>query len=719
MRVRLSSSGKSYSWRLVAGLVLVALLAGVFFCMRQEGILKTAVPEVIKPEETTGTDVTTKQETPVVETRPVALPVGDGASGENSQTGEDEELLRQQQEVNKLKNGLNARLRILNKVIEGRDFDRGQTFGEHLDSLKSSMAEAEEAEKDTSNAKRFELAKERYETALKEAEWINRNLELRKVARSLLLAVEAEQKRADEKNASRLAIEDYKPASRNLADARRTYESGDFTAAISALNKARDGFENASRQAHAANVQSHLSSGRFALDGRRWGEAVQEAKAILALEPGNAEAQKLLDDAEAGKKKQQIEALLADAKTAIDDHNWGEAQRKATEVIGLERGNAEAAKLLQAVTDGEKNTGEKSQLSVSFQEFMQRSRFPNFKQAYKGKRICITGDVTMRMKTVKGEMIIEFGNKQLRCMLAPTVPEEDYKKIGEMARNNEPVSLLGEYMGEDKEGVHIIRNCVPLAMPVSQQAQSSFPEMLDLSGVPLKMIKVKAGRFQMGSPEGELGRSDSEKQHWVTLTRDYWLGETEVTQGQWKAVMGDNPSGYKKGDNYPVEQVSWDDAMKFCEKLNQMYFGRMPAGYRFSLPTEAQWEYACRAGMTTALNNGRNLTSKEGHCSNLDEAGWYDENSGGSTHPVAQKKRNDWGFYDMHGNVWEWCSDYYEKYSGDATDPKGPGNGSNRVDRGGRWGYDARCCRSAFRFYDSPSYCGPDLGFRLALVPIQ
>ncbi len=111
------------------------------------------------------------------------------------------------------------------------------------------------------------------------------------------------------------------------------------------------------------------------------------------------------------------------------------------------------------------NTGGKSQLSVSFQEFMQRSRFPNFKQAYKGKRICITGDVTMRMKTVKGEMIVEFGNKQLRCMLAPTVPEDDYKKIGEMDRNNEPVSLRGEYMGEDKEGVHIIRNCVPLAMP--------------------------------------------------------------------------------------------------------------------------------------------------------------------------------------------------------------------------------------------------------------
>ena len=246
---------------------------------------------------------------------------------------------------------------------------------------------------------------------------------------------------------------------------------------------------------------------------------------------------------------------------------------------------------------------------------------------------------------------------------------------------------------------------------------------LDLSGVPLKMIKVKAGRFQMGSPVSELGRDNDEKQHWVTLSRDYWLGETEVTQGQWMAVMGDNPSWFKKGDNYPVENVSWNDAMEFCDKLNQQYKGKLPSGYKFSLPMEAQWECACRAGTTTALNNGKDLTVAEGECANLDEVGWYDENSGGPTHPVAQKKPNAWGFYDMHGNVWEWCSDRYDERYGcnnsDVTDPQGPSSGSCRVYRGGGWFDFVRGCRAAYRDFNTPTLRFSSLGFRLALVPVQ
>ena len=251
---------------------------------------------------------------------------------------------------------------------------------------------------------------------------------------------------------------------------------------------------------------------------------------------------------------------------------------------------------------------------------------------------------------------------------------------------------------------------------------------LDLSGVLLKMIKVKAGRFQMGSPDGELGGIVNggrrlEKTHWVTLTQDYWLGETEVTQGQWKAVIGDNPSIFKKGYDNPVENVSWDDAMEFCSKLNRQFKEKLPEGYEFSLPTEAQWEYACRAGTTTALNNGKDLTSEDDECANLDEVGWYDENSGGPTHPVAQKKPNAWGFYDMHGNVWEWCSDRYDERYGcnnsDVTDPQGPSSGSRHVYRGGSWHGNARCCRVADRADNSPTCRTNGLGFRLAFVPVQ
>ena len=140
----------------------------------------------------------------------------------------------------------------------------------------------------------------------------------------------------------------------------------------------------------------------------------------------------------------------------------------------------------------------------------------------------------------------------------------------------------------------------------------------------LTMVKIKAGSFMMGSPVGEMGRYDDEKQHVVTLTEDYWIGKYEVTQGQWKAVTGDNPSGWRSGDDYPVTDVSWKDAKIFCRKLNALYKSRLPPGYCFDLPTEAQWEYACRAGTTTALNSGKNLISEEdGYRANLNELGWY------------------------------------------------------------------------------------------------
>ena len=137
-----------------------------------------------------------------------------------------------------------------------------------------------------------------------------------------------------------------------------------------------------------------------------------------------------------------------------------------------------------------------------------------------------------------------------------------------------------------------------------------------LCGAPVQVIKKVRNNptLHMGSPAGELGRDSDETQHKVTLTQDYWMGKFEVTQAQWQAVMGNNPSNYK-GDNRPVENISWNDAKEFCNKLNEKYAGKLPAGYKFDLPTEAQWEYACRAGTTTALNNGTDLTSTTGSCS--------------------------------------------------------------------------------------------------------
>ena len=214
----------------------------------------------------------------------------------------------------------------------------------------------------------------------------------------------------------------------------------------------------------------------------------------------------------------------------------------------------------------------------------------------------------------------------------------------------------------------------------------------------------------MGSDDGG---SDEKPVHKVTLTRDFWLGKTEVTQAQYEAVMGTNPSNFKKGGNYPVENVSWKDAWHFCRKLTDIERERLPEGYEYTLPTEAQWEYAARGGNKSSgyIFSGNNT---------LDYVGWHEGNSNGSTYPVAQLKPNELGFYDMSGNVYEWCLDWYGAYTaGDVVDSVGPASGSLRVERGGSWYSGAGSCRSAYRNLNDPTFSYNDLGFRVALAPVQ
>jgi formylglycine-generating enzyme required for sulfatase activity len=211
-------------------------------------------------------------------------------------------------------------------------------------------------------------------------------------------------------------------------------------------------------------------------------------------------------------------------------------------------------------------------------------------------------------------------------------------------------------------------------------------------GVKLDLVLIRPGTFLMGS---EKGFDDEKPVHEVTISQPFYLGKYEVTQAQWKAVMGSNPSGFK-GATLPVEQVSWEDCQEFIEKLNSKGIGT------FRLPTEAEWEYACRAGTTGD------------YAGNLDEMAWYETNSGKTTHPVGTKKANPWGLYDMHGNVWEWCQDWYGDYpTGAVQDPAGAAGGSARVNRGGSWNDNAGDCLSASRLWYSPSLRIYDLGFRL------
>ena len=223
------------------------------------------------------------------------------------------------------------------------------------------------------------------------------------------------------------------------------------------------------------------------------------------------------------------------------------------------------------------------------------------------------------------------------------------------------------------------------------------------NGVPFEMVEVRGGTFRMGATsEQGCDAYDWEKPvHSVTLS-GYYIGKTEVTQALWKAVMGSNPS-YFKGDDLPVECVSWDDCQEFIRKLNSL------TGQHFRLPTEAEWEFACRGG-----NNS--LGYKYSGSDNIDNVAWYDGNSGDKTHPVATKSANELGIYDMSGNVWEWCCDWYGDYtSGALTNPKGPESGSGRVYRGGSWFILARYCRSSFRHFNFPTGRGGSLGLRLAL----
>jgi formylglycine-generating enzyme required for sulfatase activity len=239
---------------------------------------------------------------------------------------------------------------------------------------------------------------------------------------------------------------------------------------------------------------------------------------------------------------------------------------------------------------------------------------------------------------------------------------------------------------------------------------SSFKNSL---GQEFKLIP--AGTFTMGSPTSELGRNDDETQHQVTLTQPFYMQTTEVTQAQWETVMGSNPSSFSGCPTCSVEQVSWNDVKAFITKMNTLGEGT------YGLPTEAQWEYAARAGSTTAFYNGGITELGCRLDANLNAIGWYCHNSGGKTHTVAGKTPNAWGLYDMSGNVWEWCSDWFGAYSNSPTeDPQGPSTGSFRVVRGGSWYYyGSAFCRSACRGNLTPYYRYGYVGFRLVFSSDQ
>jgi formylglycine-generating enzyme required for sulfatase activity len=286
---------------------------------------------------------------------------------------------------------------------------------------------------------------------------------------------------------------------------------------------------------------------------------------------------------------------------------------------------------------------------------------------------------------------------------------------------------------------------------------------------PIEMVEIPPGEFLMGSPEDEEGRLDIETLHPVKITYAFKMGKTEVTQRQWREVMrttiqqqrGKAQEGASlgerlkhlgkaikakpfvafekikdngawqfakwlavgeerwlldgEGDDYPMYYVSWDEVAEFCRRLTDLEraAGRLPVGHAYRLPTEAEWEYTCRAGSTTRFANGDTEAD-------LDKIGWYGDNSVSTTHPVGTKLPNAWGLYDMHGNIWEWCLDWYGDYPvAESIDPFGPATGFPRVLRGGCWNRLSPDCRSAYRAGIAPGFRNGGLGFRVVLAPVR
>ena len=288
--------------------------------------------------------------------------------------------------------------------------------------------------------------------------------------------------------------------------------------------------------------------------------------------------------------------------------------------------------------------------------------------------------------------------QQLRSCIVETNKKQEEKSCENVCSNGKhesPVEEVNRLKPESSKCSH--------TRGVHHSVLSGEVLEFEVGTCSFKMIPVEAGTFTMGAtPEMTDPYDDEMPTHQVTITNNYYIGQTEVTQALWKAVMGSNPS-YFRGDNRPVESVSWNDCQKFITKLNSL------TGQKFRLPTEAEWEYAARGGKKSkgCQYSGSN---------NLDEVAWYTDNSSRQTHDVATKQPNELGVYDMSGNVWEWCQDWYGSYrSTSQTNPTGAKSGSDRVYRGGSWNSDARIYRSSSRGNISPGNADYGLGLRLVL----
>ena len=343
------------------------------------------------------------------------------------------------------------------------------------------------------------------------------------------------------------------------------------------------------------------------------------------------------------------------------------------------------------------------------------------KEGYRSQQRTINLSQQQRLDVAFPELAAIQGNLSVNYKPFGADVYIDGKKVGQSPRvfngilvGSHKVEIKKDGYDTDSKTVSILEGqTASLSGVLTTHASSSVSSGSSLTGktitIPVKdgisidMVRIGAGTFTMGAtPEMENPYNDEKPTRCVTLTNDYYIGKYEVTQALWQAVMGSNPSN-RKGDNLPVEEVSWDDCLEFISKLNRM------TGKTFRLPTEAEWEYAARGG-------NKSKGYQYSGSNNLSDVAWYRDNSGYKTYAVGTKQPNELGIYDMSGNVWEWCQDWYGEYSSSSqVNPTGANSGSSRVNRGGAVGNDARLCRSSCRANDVPGTHYSILGLRLSL----
>ena len=381
------------------------------------------------------------------------------------------------------------------------------------------------------------------------------------------------------------------------------------------------------------------------------------------------------DPAEAERKRKEAEEKAAKEKAEVERKRKETEEKAAKEKVEVERKRKEAEeKAAKEKAEAERKRKEAEEKAAKEKAEVERKRKETVEKATKKKATFVVAIVVVAIVAIW----LMVPSKKGACV---------------------PIVISSKDSIKAQAGVPIV-----ISSKDSIKAQVDYTPNVKTfyaNGVSFDMVEVKGGTFRMGatSEQGSDAYSDEKPVHSVTLST-FYIGKTEVTQALWKAVMDYNPSSCN-GDNLPVDCVSWDDCQEFIRKLNSL------TGQNFRLPTEAEWEFACRGG-----NNS--LGYKYSGSDNIDNVAWYTDNSGYTSYPVATKSPNELGIYDMSGNVWEWCGDWYGDYtSGALTNPKGPESGSCRVDRGGCC--DSYDCRSSFRGYDYPTFRDDYLGLRLAL----